>query len=74
MIYRRPIIGVIEPRMAPRLTKLGGQRCFIQFNPQARFGGQIDKAIADHKGFAQIALAQMDLLLGQEVGDGSVEL
>ena len=74
MINRRPIIRVKEPWMAPRFPDLRGNSFFVQFNPKAGFGGQIDKPITHDEWLAQIPLALMNLFLGQKIGNGCVLL
>ena len=48
-IHHRIVIGVIAFRVAPVVIEFVRQRIFIEFDPQAGFGWQIDETLFDDK-------------------------
>src|SRR5690349_13401407 len=67
------IICIIRFRVAPVMINLVRQPFFVQFDAKARSGGNIDIAVTHGERLFEIAFAEADMFLAQEVWDGSGE-
>src|SRR6516225_4049126 len=73
-VYHRPVILIISLAIAPGMSDLLGEGLFVQFDSQAGPRRHIDIAFADDERLLEIAFAEADLFLAQEVGNGRGEL
>ena len=60
--------------VAPVVADLVGHQVFVQLDAEAWEGWQFEVAVGDLEGVLQVALAQGDLFLDQEVRDAGGDL
>ncbi len=70
----RTISAVVGFGVAPVVTQLVLHGVFIQFDAQARLGGDFDVTFFHLEGLLDVAFSQADLFLAEEVGDGGGDL
>ena len=68
-VHYRTIVRVVAFLILPIVADFVFHRFFIEFNSQARPGWQVNISITNLERIFDVAIAQADLLLAEEVRD-----